>query len=617
MSYSRIPDFFLIAATLTSFCIQYSEAKSFRHEMRVLSDNHKYTIADNDERTISESPSKLGWYYSVVSVANTPTGLVACYRRSDFHTAVMTDIMIAYSSDGGKSWHGHHSIAHADVWNEQGCWVAPQISRLSDGRLVIISDFGHRRSGNDWPMLSKWQYPPRGMSNHLWWSSDDGKTWTGPFKIDDVGGEPGYITETDNGTLIYTRTESKRTDILWNPPEPWNDIYYYNSAVLSFDSGKTWDMVVPLGDDPHHGDCEVGTVDLGGGNLMAVTRIGMGNGQFRQPSRIVYSDDDGRTWRDHRLSPFYGQRPVIRKLSSGKLLLHYRNKWGTVANYATLIDPKEELPYEPCLWVYDEKRCRLEDGVLTMRTDEGIKNLIGYGFYPAHNPESRVEISAELKVETADINGCNISAGCWVRLEPGRVSLADRPEVGFDIDATQWHYYRIVRENGQLSIYADGELRLRTDVSDLLTRTVHIGNRMVKSFNFDHIGQEKKSGHGRPNQVGEKREYVDASKADSGWGTKAISRWRSLSVKVDNPHDYDIDWKWHPEKGYPDQFRRDRIIALDIIASSSGHTGYGGSAQLDDGSIVIVDYTVGGNGDKPARMPFARSYRLTEEMFVD
>jgi hypothetical protein len=38
---------------------------------------------------------------------------------------------------------------------------------------------------------------------------------------------------------------------------------------------------------------------------------------------------------------------------------------------------------------------------------------------------------------------------------------------------------------------------------------------------------------------------------------------------------------------------------------------------LEDGTIVIVDYTVGGNGGRPARMPFARSYRLTEDMFSD
>ena len=584
--------FALLIPVFSLSCVLLGAAEP-RHGMRVLPDEFKHTVIDNDARSVAESPSKLGWYYSVAGVADTPTGLVAMYRRSDFNTAVMTDIMIAYSGDGGKSWQGPHSIAHGVAWNELGCWIAPQLSRLSDGRLVIISDFGHRTSGNDWPMLTNWQKPDRGMWNYLFWSEDDGKTWSEPIKIDDVGGEPGYILETDKGVLLYTRTESKQTDILWNPPSPWNDIYYYNSAVLSFDGGKTWDTAVTLADDPHHGDCEVGTVDLGNGKLMAVTRIGLANGRFRNPSRIAYSHDDGRTWTGHQLSPFYAQRPILRRLQSGNILLHYRNQWGTSANYAALLRPGEELSYEPAIFIYDEERTHLDDARLTIRTDEGIKNLVTYGFYPAHNPDSKVVIEATLKVDSADINACNISAGCWIRFEPGRISLADRPEEGFAIDTTQWRDYRIVRDGTALSIEVDGHRRLETDVSDLLVRDVVVGNRQVKSFNWNHIGEE------------------DAD----GWGTAGVSHWKALRVSVGNPHDYDIDWSWNAGDGYPDPFRRERIIALDIIASSFGHTGYGGSTQLEDGTIVILDYTVGGNGGEPARMPFIRSYLLTEEMF--
>src|SRR5690606_39070779 len=105
-------------------------------------------------------------------VAATAEGLVAVYRRSDSHTAVTTDIMVAYSADGGRTWDGHHSISHLDVWADQAVWVAPQLSSLRDGRLVIIVDKGRRRSGNDWPMLASWQKPNRGMSNHLFWSHD-------------------------------------------------------------------------------------------------------------------------------------------------------------------------------------------------------------------------------------------------------------------------------------------------------------------------------------------------------------------------------------------------------------------------------------------------------------
>ena len=64
---------------------------------------------------------------------------------------------------------------------------------------------------------------------------------------------------------------------------------------------------------------------------MAATRIGFGNGQFGQPSRLIHSYDNGRTWKyswkDAELAPFYGQRNIIRKLQSGNLLVTYRNRW--------------------------------------------------------------------------------------------------------------------------------------------------------------------------------------------------------------------------------------------------------------------------------------------------
>lgn len=569
------------------------QAKRFRHEMRVLPENHKYIVDGNGYFHHEPAPCAQGWYFSVGGVVKTTDGLLASYRKSDFHTALTTDIMVADSFDGGKTWENHRSIAHADVWNQKGCWVAPQISRLLDGRIVIICDFGVRTPGQDWPMLSAWQKPNRGMANYLFWSYDQGKSWSEPVKIDDVGGEPGYLTETDRGVLLFTRTRSKMTDQLWNPPAPWFDTYYFNEAVLSYDGGDSWEHIVPLADDPYHGDCEVGTVDLGNDRLMAITRIGFGNGKFCQPSRIVLSEDGGESWQNPRLTPFYAQRPIIRKLSSGKLFLHYRNRWGTPAIYAALIDPDEALPYEPAIFIFEEERCKLHGEELILQTDEGYRHLVTYGFYPAQSPATRVEIVATLKVDQADIHGCNISAGCWVRFKPNRVCLADRPEEGFDIDTSQWHQYRIIRENGRISIDVDGELRLSSDASDLLTRLVQIGNRIVKRPSFYRIGHD----------------------SNEGWKTRSKSHWKQLSVKVENIDDDSICWNWEPRKGYPDSFRRERIIALDVIASHAGHTGYGGSTELEDGSIVVVDYTVGGNGGKPATMPFIRSYHLTESMF--
>lgn len=379
----------------------------YRVEMREIPDASKFLIANEREG----APDKDGWYYHALNVVETNRGLVCVYRRTDAHRAIISDIMTAFSRDGGRTWTDHRVIAHSDVWNQGGLWVAPQLSKLRDGRLVIIADFGSRTSGQSWPKLIDWQKPNRGMWNHLFWSHDDGLTWDGPHKIDDVGGEPGYIIELADGTLVFTRTESRETNTIWNPPLPWGGNYYRNVAVFSDDGGTSWNRTSILSDDPLQGDCEVGLVELAPGCLLAVTRIGFGNGQFGQPSRLLYSHDKGRTWGNPTLTPIYGQRPIVRKLQSGKLLVTYRNRWGTPGSYALVFDPEETLPYQPSSFIWDESRCTLGDGVMTIQTVEGSGAGVIYALYPAQAPDSRVEIEATLAVTEADINGCSISAG--------------------------------------------------------------------------------------------------------------------------------------------------------------------------------------------------------------
>ena len=155
--------------------------------MRRISESRKFTITDQSTYPHGfHCPNPRGWYHSVANIVDTPDGLVAIYRLSDSHTAVATHIMVAYSKDGGRTWQDHHSISYRNVWEHHRVWVAPQLSRLRDGRLVIICDLGHGTSHDDWPPFSRWQErPPRGIWNYLFWSEDNGRTWSEPVECDD------------------------------------------------------------------------------------------------------------------------------------------------------------------------------------------------------------------------------------------------------------------------------------------------------------------------------------------------------------------------------------------------------------------------------------------------
>ena len=585
------PKIGLMLATL-SCAAPLAAAAGFNRDSLAVAESAKFTVTPKNYPGLT-NPNRRGWYYKCANIVLAKDGsLVAAWQLSDQHTSLTSWIMTARSVDGGKNWTEFQSISHADVWEDLAIWVVPQMSVLRDGRIVIVCDRGQRGPSQSFPMLSDWQKPDRGMSNWMFWSSDHGRTWTKGEKVDSVGGEPGYVLELSDGTLAYTRTSSKKTDQLKNPPAPWNDIYYRNEIVFSDDRGKSWSRTAWLADSLFHGDCEVGLAELEPGKLIAASRVGLGNGRFGHPSRLLYSDDNGRTWPRAQPAPFYGQRVHLGKLQSGKLLATYRNVWGTPGSRAIVFDPRESLGFQPTSYVLDETRCELSSDHVTLRTAEGKRAAVEFSLYPAQDDRARVEVEATLRVEDADANGVAISAGCWVHFGADRVSLGDRPKSGFAFDTRGWHTYRLVREGGELTIYADGVEKLRERVGDLWVRLVRFGNRSVPKG------------------------------AETYTRNRGVSHWRALSVSVRNdPRDASINWRWTPAQGYPDQFRRDRTVVLDYAFPAD--CGYSSWAQLPDGRIVIVDYTNGGSlesfswdGGGAGAAPFIRAYHVTEKDLV-
>lgn len=553
--------------------------------------------------TVDEHPD---WYMHSAGVAVVGNELVCTYRKSDEHMASVVDIWCARSKDGGRTWTDHKLISPSSWEKDKAAWVAPQLTQLRNGDLLLIVDKGNKKFKQDWPMLSQWQMADRGMQNYLFVSKDGGRTWQGPRKIDDVGGEPGYIVELSNGDLMYTRTDSKPTDAIKVPPMPWGPNYYRSTAVFSSDKGQTWNRTSAIADDPFGGDCEVGVVELTPGHLLAISRIGHGGGNLGQPSRFIYSSDYGRTWGKPQISPLYAQRAIVRKLASGKLLVTYRNAWGTPATYAFLWDPSEKLVYHPNSFIWDENCCQMRDGAMEVTTSEGREKAVEFVLYPVEDDDSAVEMEAEVMVKSTDRNGVSLSAGSVIRLLPNRIELADRPAVGFALDTTKWHNYRIVNRGRKITVYVDGVEKLSASNEGIFNRLVRFGNRRSArsgSGNIDSQTASDVTATSRPKPLRGLNYTENASQ----------SMWRAVSAKVTNRRDHSIDWRWNARDGYPDQFRRDRMILLEKAGSfSGGDCGYGGWAQLKDGSVALLDYNI---GTPPAPRPRLRCYRFSEKDF--
>lgn len=546
------------------------------------------------------------WYHAFTSVAESKGVLVCSYLKTDQHLRTTTDIMIARSTDDGRTWKDHRSLTHLDIENDQAIWVAPELNTLKDGRLVLICDKGQRKVGQVSPVLSRWQTDEYGMSNWIFFSDDAGLTWTEPEKTDNVGGEPERVHELSNGAWVYTRTDSRPTKEIKTPVEPWGANYYRSTAVFSDDKGKTWNRTAIIADDPLQGDCEVGISEYEPGKIVAFTRIGDAGSRYGQPSRAVYSSDFGKSWSKPILMPFYGHRVIPGMLKSGKMLATFRNSWGTTGSYAFLFSPNEKFTYQPNSFIWDESRCLLNGDAMEIKTTDGSRNAVQFSLYPVEDDDSAIEMNAEFAVKEADREGCLISAGCWIRFLPNRIELVERESEGISFDTTNFHKYRFVNRNKQISIFIDGKLKLQTSTNGIHTRYVRFGNRPGGQPTSGTISAEIPQN--------DKGKTTTPLRGIQFFGNTSHTLWRSLSAKVMNRRDHSIDWSWSAKNGFPDQFRRDRFIRLERNGTfAAGDSGYSGWTQMKNGKICIVDYTTGDEGILP---PGVKAYLVNESDLV-
>jgi len=248
-------------------------------------------------------------YECFPDITLTKTGrLIVVYRESDSHTAhSFSHIVYRYSDDWGENWSEKHILIESYV--RDGVllkWNCPRIGTMPDGKIWILCD--------------RYLQPPGEMDHKqsricFWWSEDEGESWTGPYESNIYGIVPSKIFVTRKGTwLIGTHMKSIRTgklmQIVWR----------------SIDGGKSWQGPIVVCEDEKYNCCEGSIIQLPNGELVCYMRE---NSRMRWPGLKCFSNDDGLTWEGPYQTLIQGcHRPVAGILSSGRILITYRNYLG-------------------------------------------------------------------------------------------------------------------------------------------------------------------------------------------------------------------------------------------------------------------------------------------------
>ncbi len=249
-------------------------------------------------------------YEAWPDVALTKSGRLVCVFAECTHhgNRDYTRIMVADSSDRGRTWSPKRAITEPLRWTEdkQVWWNCPRITTLPDGRQVVVID---RLQGAS---------EARGeQSNWLYFSKDEGQTWCEPVATPVVGIVPDQLIVLKHGThknrWLLAAHHRRQAD----GQDRWEERVW-----SSDDQGKTWQGPHLVAHDPALKLCEGSIAELPGGELVCFLRE---NSMAGLDAFKTISRDGGQTWGPLCHFPLPGcHRPVAQVLQSGNVLITFR-----------------------------------------------------------------------------------------------------------------------------------------------------------------------------------------------------------------------------------------------------------------------------------------------------
>lgn len=207
-------------------------------------------------------------------------------------------IMLSESTDKGRSWSPKRAVTAGT--NGVPYYNNPRISKLKDGRLVITVDKIFA-----WEAVAKLEE----CKIYLYFSTDDGESWSLPQKTPLNGIVPDKLLELDNGRWILAAHHKKNG-------------FLAQFMIFSDDYGKTWSDSISIGKKTGLNLCEASILQLGGNKLVAFMRENSARGL---PCFKTVSEDNGETWGNLTEFPLPGcHRPVSGILNNGQIMITYR-----------------------------------------------------------------------------------------------------------------------------------------------------------------------------------------------------------------------------------------------------------------------------------------------------
>lgn len=251
----------------------------------------KFTVSQDDT-----------YYHAFPDVALTSSGKLVCVISECKHhrDRSYTRIVLRDSRDRGRTWSEKRPLTEPS--QDMPFWNCPRLTLLRDGRLAALVDsVGNRERSAEHEKLQ----------NYLFFSKDEGETWSEPVLTAARGIVPDRLRELDNGRwLLSCHVQypelGKLVQRLW----------------YSDDQGASWAGPVVVGRHPDLNLCEVSILQIEGPTLVAFHRENSGQGWdcYKTISR-----DYGESWGEPIRFPLPAcHRPVAGFLQDGRIMITHR-----------------------------------------------------------------------------------------------------------------------------------------------------------------------------------------------------------------------------------------------------------------------------------------------------